>query len=94
MDSPAVVARATVLFSGRVQGVGFRYQTRQVAKGYEVTGLVENLADGRVQLVAEGPRREVEAFVTAVAEQMAGYIKNLERSTDEGPRQFAGFSIR
>src|SRR5215813_12067767 len=37
-------------FTGRVQGVGFRYQTLQLAKGFEVSGWVMNLPDGRVQL--------------------------------------------
>ena len=46
--------RAHVFYSGRVQGVGFRYSTREVACGYEVTGRVRNLPDGRVELVAEG----------------------------------------
>ena len=39
--------RMQILYSGRVQGVGFRYQTKQLAAGYEVIGLVRNLPDGR-----------------------------------------------
>ena len=46
-------------FEGRVQGVGFRYQTIGVAKGFEVTGSVENLPDGRARVVAERGRIEV-----------------------------------
>ena len=47
-------ARLQVLFSGRVQGIGFRYTVKQTALGYEVTGWVKNLADGRVELLVEG----------------------------------------
>jgi len=43
-----------ILYSGAVQGVGFRYSVKSVASGYEVTGTVRNLADGRVELLAEG----------------------------------------
>lgn len=88
------VHHETIHFTGRVQGVGFRYQTSQVAKGFEVSGYVRNLADGRVQLEVEGSAAEVAAFVTAVAEQMEGYIRNIERSASRRPRSFRGFEIR
>src|SRR5207249_8898651 len=51
--------RAHVFYAGRVQGVGFRYTAREVACGYEVTGFVRNLPDGRVEMVAEGEEEEV-----------------------------------
>jgi acylphosphatase len=81
-------------FSGRVQGVGFRYQTLQVAKGFEVSGFVRNLPDGRVLMEVEGEADEVETFVRAVEEQLNGYIRNTERSASRRPRVFAGFEIR
>ena len=52
--------------TGRVQGVGFRYQTEHVARSFDVTGYVRNLADGRVELMAEGDRDEVCRFLAAV----------------------------
>ena len=45
-----------VFFEGRVQGVGFRYSVRQLAKGYDVAGWVRNLPDGRVELEASPGR--------------------------------------
>ena len=45
--------RVQLIYSGRVQGVGFRYTVKQVAAGYDVAGTVRNLPDGRVELVAE-----------------------------------------
>ena len=50
--------RARVYYSGRVQGIGFRYTAREVACGYEVTGFVRNLPDGRVEMAAEGDEEE------------------------------------
>ncbi len=88
------VYHATVFFSGRVQGVGFRYQTVQVAKEFEVSGWVMNLPDGRVQLEAEGSADEVRDFVTAVQERMEGYIRKAEQTDQTRPPQFSGFSIR
>lgn len=90
----SAVHHETVHFTGRVQGVGFRYQTLQVARGFEVTGYVCNLADGRVRLEAEGERAEVEAFVVAVQEQMEGYIRQVERTADRRAAQFRDFAIR
>ncbi len=85
----------TVWFSGRVQGVGFRYSTVQVAKEFDVCGTVRNLADGRVELQVEGAPAEVRAMVAAVEERMHGYIRKVERSTPvRRAAQFQGFVIR
>lgn len=88
------VHHATVFFTGHVQGVGFRYQVREVAKGFEVTGFVQNLPDGRVQLEAEGSAGEVREFLAAVEERMEGYIRKTEHSVALRPPQFLGFGIR
>lgn len=90
----AEVHHETVYFSGRVQGVGFRYQTLQVARGFEVAGYVRNLPDGRVQLEAEGAPGEVAAFVAAVQEQMAGYVRETARQASRRTPSLQGFSIR
>lgn len=83
-----------VHFTGRVQGVGFRYATLQAAREFEVSGWVANLPDGRVQVEAEGSAEEIDAFLTALQERMHGYIRKVERSGRERPAQFQGFSIR
>ncbi len=88
------VYHATVFFSGRVQGVGFRYQTLQVAKEFEVSGWVMNLPDGRVQLEAEGGAQEVKDFIAAVQERMEGHIRKVEQTNTTRAPQFAGFTIR
>ena len=88
------VHHESVFYSGHVQGVGFRYSVLQVAKEFEVAGFVSNLADGRVQLEAEGAPREVAAFVDSVQEKLHGYIRKVERSSRRRPPQFAGFAIK
>jgi len=84
----------TVYFSGRVQGVGFRYTTLQVAKEFDVAGWVKNLPDGRVQMEAEGTPNAVKAFVAALEERMHGYIRKTERQMGKQAPQFVGFNIR
>lgn len=87
------VHHASVFFSGHVQGVGFRFSAMQVAKEFEVAGWVRNVADGRVQLEAEGTEREVTAFIDAVQERMHGHIRKVERTDAKRPPQFRGFTI-
>ena len=55
-----------VFFEGRVQGVGFRYSTKELTGGYEVTGLVRNTMDGRVEMEVQGLEDEVDAFIKGV----------------------------
>jgi len=83
-----------VWFSGLVQGVGFRYETLKVAKGFEVTGFVRNLADGRVHLLAQGTAREVDLFVDAVADRLSDYIRDREEQTRPLAKPLGSFDIR
>lgn len=94
MDDSSESERREVLFSGRVQGVGFRYTTREVARRFAVTGFVTNLPDGRVRLVAEGKPAELDRFVQAVSEAMERYIGHVETERLPVAGEFADFSIR
>lgn len=86
--------RMTVFYHGQVQGVGFRYTARTVATGFEITGLVRNLPDGRVELVAEGGREELEAFRAALlAAGLAGFIRDERVSWADAKNEFRGFEI-
>ena len=86
--------RLTVHYSGRVQGVGFRYTTKSVALGFELTGTVRNLPDGRVELVAEGSRAELEAFRLAIHDSEVGRFAGGEEVDWSGAKnEFRGFEI-
>jgi acylphosphatase len=86
--------RMTVLFAGRVQGVGFRYTAKTVATGFEITGTIKNLPDGRVELVAEGSRLELEQFHAALHDAgLAGFIRDEQVTWTDAKNEFRGFEI-
>ncbi len=86
--------RRTVLYSGKVQGVGFRYTACSVARRYAVTGYVKNLEGGRVELVAEGDLDEVERFLAGVADDLGVCIGDTQEWTVTGTGEFRHFDIR
>ena len=87
--------RAHVVYSGRVQGVGFRYSAREVACGFEVTGFIRNLPDGRVEMVAEGDEEEAKAFLAAIHDGLLGsYIRGSDVSWMAATGEFNRFEIR
>ncbi len=94
MSGAAGAQRREVFYRGRVQGVGFRYTARSIARRYDVTGFVRNLADGRVQLVAEGAADEVERFLKDVQQTMDRYIADVQVRVGRPTSEFNDFSIR
>jgi len=83
-----------VFYSGRVQGVGFRYAVRRLASGFEVTGAVRNLPDGRVELLAEGSQDELDAFRQAIRQSgLEHFIQKEDLRWGEAENVFRGFEI-
>ncbi len=86
--------RMQVLYSGNVQGVGFRYTAKSVATGFEITGTVRNLPDGRVELVAEGEKLELESFREAIRDAgLEHFIRDESVQWGEASHSFRGFEI-
>jgi acylphosphatase len=89
-----VSASIQILYEGNVQGVGFRYTVRQIAKGFDVTGSVRNLPDGRVELITIGEPDEVRAFIEAIGQsELRGHIKKQSETPVANPPPFRGFEI-
>lgn len=83
-----------ILYAGQVQGVGFRYAAKSVAAGFEVMGAVRNLPDGRVELLAEGAREELEAYRQAIRDAgLEHFIRNEDVCWSEPQGGFRGFEI-
>ncbi|MDQ6623220.1 MAG: acylphosphatase [Verrucomicrobiota bacterium] len=84
-----------IFFSGHVQGVGFRWSVKRIAHGFDVTGWVRNLPDGRVELQAAGEPAEVAAFITAIAEsELRAHIREQSEHSLGEVAAASGFHIR
>lgn len=84
-----------VIFEGRVQGVGFRYMVKDIARGFDVCGWVKNLADGSVELQAAGDPEEVDGFLHEITGE-SPLARNIKRHTVEtiaNPELRSGFRI-
>ncbi len=87
-------AARCVCYEGRVQGVGFRYAVKKIARGFDVIGSVRNLADGRVELRVGGEPEEVGAFLQNIRESaLAGHIQKEEISVIPALEGVRGFTI-
>jgi acylphosphatase len=86
--------RTTCHFSGRVQGVGFRYTVKNIALQYDVQGYVRNLPDGRVELVMEGPDEQMKTLLHEVEDRMRPYIQNVDQRVLPATGEFTHFYIR
>lgn len=86
--------RRVIHFSGSVQGVGFRFTALRVAAEYELTGYVKNLRDGRVEVVAEGPPDQLDAFLAELTKRMGYYIRETTQQAGEPTGQYVGFDVR
>mgnify|MGYP000206236431 CR=1 FL=1 len=67
-----------IYFSGRVQGVGFRFTANHLAKRHALSGWVMNLPDGRVELLIQGEKENIDNFLADLNKEFKGYIMNTE----------------
>src|SRR5690606_41780537 len=89
-----VLVRYEIVFTGRVQRVGFRFTTVQIAGNIELTGWVRNEPDGSVRCVIEGQRAELDRFIAAVESRMSDYIAETRVESKSAEGAFDGFEIR
>ena len=85
--------RAHAFYSGRVQGVGFRYTAEGIAQRLGLTGWVKNLQDGRVELVCEGPKEKIDAFFSELDGSLGRHIKNVACAWETPTHEFREFSV-
>ena len=62
----------SINYRGRVQGVGFRWNVKQIADNFPCSGYVKNLADGSVDVVLEGKRSDLNNCISLIEQRMRG----------------------
>jgi len=85
--------RRRLIYHGRVQGVGFRYTVRSIARRHPVIGWVKNLPEGTVELVVEAEAAEMAGFLEEVAGRFEGHVDSVD-DLSPGDEPLSGFSIR
>ncbi len=85
--------QAHVYYSGRVQGVGFRFTAESIAIELGITGWVKNLGDGGVEIVAEAEEEVLEKFLERIKEYFSRYLHNVDIEWSEATSKFKEFTI-
>jgi len=86
--------RAEAIYSGSVQGVGFRFTADRLAPVFKLTGYVKNMPDGRVKIVAEGEEDKIKSFLTAVENEMGHHLSDKEIDWPPPTNEFKDFGVR
>ncbi len=81
-------------YSGRVQGVGFRFTAQDLARDLGVGGWVKNLRDGRVEVVAEAEEEALKDFLERINKYFGRYIQDTDVKWLEAAGEFEDFGIR
>ena len=94
MKSSGKNKRMSAVFSGRVQGVGFRFTVSELASAFSVTGFIRNQWNGTVELIAEGAFSELIDFLHAIrASRLERFIMNEQIEWYPATGEFSHFGI-
>jgi acylphosphatase len=85
--------QARVYYSGRVQGVGFRFTAQDIARGLGVCGWVKNLPDGRVEILAEAEEDVLADFLSRLQHYFSRYIQDADTQLGAASGEYKSFSI-
>jgi acylphosphatase len=88
-----MVKRVRILYSGQVQGVGFRFASERAALSLGLKGWVENLSDGRVEVMCEGEEDPIKEFIVKIDMIFGMYIRNADVEWSGATGEFDGFDI-
>jgi acylphosphatase len=82
-----------IIFTGQVQGVGFRFTAFNIANRHRLTGFVRNLPDGTVEMLAQGPAETINDCIQDIKERLSGYIRETKIKEIPSDPQHKDFKI-
>jgi acylphosphatase len=82
-----------VIFTGRVQGVGFRFTTLNIAGRYDLTGYVKNCPDGAVEMLAQGSPQDIDDAIADISESFPGYVRETKITEVPTDPKYTEFKI-
>jgi acylphosphatase len=85
--------RLYLFYSGRVQGIGFRYTILDIARQQKVCGWVKNLDDGRVEIIAEASEDILNSFLQEINQHFSRYVKDVNIEWFPASGEFSDFQI-
>lgn len=86
--------RIHIFYSGRVQGVGFRFTAEDFALNLGLMGWVRNLPDGRVEIECEGEEEKLKKFLENIKDYFSRYIRDIDLEWSEAAGEYKDFEIR
>lgn len=87
------LAAKHIVFSGSVQGVGFRFTALKIANRYHLTGYVRNLPNGSVEMLAQGPAETIDGCIRDIEDSFAGYVRRTDIETVTPDTKLTNFRI-
>jgi len=82
-----------IIFTGRVQGVGFRFTARRAASRRQLTGFVRNVPNGAVEMLAQGRSEDIDDCIQDLKEYFAGYLKETRIEEIPPDPKYSDFKI-
>ncbi|MBN1975537.1 MAG: acylphosphatase [Sedimentisphaerales bacterium] len=82
-----------IIFTGRVQGVGFRYSAQRTASSHQLTGWVRNLPDGSVEMLVQGTPEDVDNCINDIQQSFSGFVRETKISELPCNPRYTRFNI-
>lgn len=85
--------RCTIFYFGNVQGVGFRWNVRNIVCEFKISGFVRNLDNGSVEILMEGRETDIQKAMREIDLRMKGFWSKKHLEKREGEPHYHDFSI-
>jgi len=82
-----------IIFTGNVQGVGFRFTAYRITTSYDLAGFVRNLPEGSVEMLAQGKPEDIDNCILDIKDSFAGYIRNTKIEEVPSDPKYTSFNI-